>query len=133
MQYGWDNVYVCDLSVFPYSPAANPTLSLAALSLRLSDHLVPPKDTRYQPIVVHNLSGDTVFVTMTRSNTATMSWDPPESKDNRVQVKSGQSMTWKREQKETIFVYSSQTGNDFDVQIVEPGVTALITQSPSEN
>ena len=41
MQYGWDNVYVCDLSVFPYSPAANPTLSLAALALRLSDRLLP--------------------------------------------------------------------------------------------
>lgn len=36
---GYDNLYVCDLSVFPASPAANPTLTLAALALRLSDHL----------------------------------------------------------------------------------------------
>lgn len=36
---GYENLYVCDLSVFPASPAANPTLTLAALALRLSDHL----------------------------------------------------------------------------------------------
>jgi choline dehydrogenase-like flavoprotein len=41
MRHGWDNVYVCDLSVFPYSPAASPSLLLTALALRLSDHLVP--------------------------------------------------------------------------------------------
>ncbi|KAF5590567.1 FAD NAD(P)-binding domain protein [Fusarium subglutinans] len=130
MQYGWDNVYVCDLSVFPYSPAANPTLSLAALSLRLSDHLVPPKDTDYQPIVVRNLCPSTVYVTMTLSHERSLSWDPSPGKDKRVKLESGQSMTWKREQKETIFIYSSETGKDFNVQIVEPGVTALITESP---
>lgn len=37
--FGYDNLYVCDLSVFPSSPAANPTLTLAALALRLSEHL----------------------------------------------------------------------------------------------
>lgn len=37
--HGFDNLYVCDLSVFPYSPEANPALTLAALSLRLADHL----------------------------------------------------------------------------------------------
>ncbi len=36
---GYQNLYVCDLSVFPSSPAANPTLTLAALALRLADHL----------------------------------------------------------------------------------------------
>ena len=36
---GYDNLYACDLSVFPTSPAANPTLTLAALALRLADHL----------------------------------------------------------------------------------------------
>jgi choline dehydrogenase-like flavoprotein len=33
------NLYACNLSVFPASPAANPTLTLAALAIRLADHL----------------------------------------------------------------------------------------------
>jgi choline dehydrogenase-like flavoprotein len=37
LAYG--NLYACDLSVFPTSPAANPSLTLAALALRLADHL----------------------------------------------------------------------------------------------
>jgi choline dehydrogenase-like flavoprotein len=37
--HGYNNLYVCDLSIFPSSPAANPTLTLAALALRLADHL----------------------------------------------------------------------------------------------
>lgn len=36
---GHDNLYVCDLSVFPSSPAANPSLTLAALALRLAQHV----------------------------------------------------------------------------------------------
>lgn len=35
----YDNLYACDNSVFPTSPAANPSLTLAALALRLVDHL----------------------------------------------------------------------------------------------
>jgi len=34
-----DNLYVCDNSVFPSSPAANPSLTLAALAIRLAEHL----------------------------------------------------------------------------------------------
>ncbi|KAK6333012.1 hypothetical protein TWF718_010836 [Orbilia javanica] len=37
---GLQNLHVCDLSVFPVSPPANPSLTLAALSLRLAEHLV---------------------------------------------------------------------------------------------
>lgn len=36
---GYDNLYACDLSVFPSSPAANPTLTLAAIAIRLAEHL----------------------------------------------------------------------------------------------
>ncbi len=37
--HAYDNLYACDNSVLPSSPAANPTLTLAALSLRLARHL----------------------------------------------------------------------------------------------
>jgi GMC oxidoreductase len=33
------NVYACDLSVFPTSPAANPSLTVVALAIRLAEHL----------------------------------------------------------------------------------------------
>ncbi|KAH7015768.1 hypothetical protein EDB80DRAFT_638103 [Ilyonectria destructans] len=36
---GFDNLWVCDLSVLPVSAEANPSLTLAALSLRLADEL----------------------------------------------------------------------------------------------
>lgn len=36
---GAERLSVCDLSVFPTSPAANPSLTLVALALRLADHL----------------------------------------------------------------------------------------------
>ncbi|KAF3277831.1 hypothetical protein TWF132_001358 [Orbilia oligospora] len=36
---GLNNLYVCDLSVFPWSPAANPSLTLVALAQRLADRL----------------------------------------------------------------------------------------------
>lgn len=38
---GLDNLYVSDLSVFPYSTPANPTLTLTSIVLRLAEHLAP--------------------------------------------------------------------------------------------
>ena len=35
----YDNLYACDNSVFPASPAANPSLTTAALAIRLAAHL----------------------------------------------------------------------------------------------
>lgn len=35
----YDNLYACDVSVFPMIPAANPALTLAALALRLAKRL----------------------------------------------------------------------------------------------
>lgn len=34
-----NNLFVCDLSVFPYSPMENPSLTLTALAMRLAAHL----------------------------------------------------------------------------------------------
>ena len=35
---GTQQLYVCDMSVMPFSSAANPVRTLAALALRLSQH-----------------------------------------------------------------------------------------------
>ncbi|KAG9002997.1 hypothetical protein FRB93_011284 [Tulasnella sp. JGI-2019a] len=59
------NVYICDLSIFPMSPEANPTLTLAALSLRLSRHLLPREKVRTTgagTIWVVNHSGEPIRV-----------------------------------------------------------------------
>jgi choline dehydrogenase-like flavoprotein len=37
-----ENLYVLSSSVFPSASSANPTLTLAALALRLGDHLARP-------------------------------------------------------------------------------------------
>jgi choline dehydrogenase-like flavoprotein len=39
--HNYENLYCSDLSVFPTSPAANPSLTLAALAMRLADYLAP--------------------------------------------------------------------------------------------
>ena len=39
MVLGHPKLYVCDMSVMPYSSTANPVRTLAALALRLSEHL----------------------------------------------------------------------------------------------
>jgi choline dehydrogenase-like flavoprotein len=36
---GTDRLFVCDMSVIPFSSAANPIRTLVALALRLSEHL----------------------------------------------------------------------------------------------
>ena len=53
-------VYVCDLSVFPFSPEVNPTLTLAALALRLSRTELHRRDPFYHTSDVPD--SDTVYV-----------------------------------------------------------------------
>ena len=44
--HGFNNLYVCDLSVYPVSPPANPSRTLTAISLRLAKHLAETKGPR---------------------------------------------------------------------------------------
>ncbi|KAK6526711.1 hypothetical protein TWF281_009914 [Arthrobotrys megalospora] len=50
---GFNNLSICDLSVFPVSPEANPSLTLMALSLRMADQFAPPVvNPQFPPIKV---------------------------------------------------------------------------------
>ncbi|KAG8942900.1 hypothetical protein FRC04_003300 [Tulasnella sp. 424] len=103
---GRKGVYVCDLSVFPYSPEANPTLTLAALSLRLSRTLLPrlpvgkPKDD-----VLHivNHTGQKIKVWI--SNRGGIEEDTAED----VTLEPGDGKWWRREKgtSEAVFVYKT--------------------------
>lgn len=46
---GFENLWVSDLSVFPVCPEANPSLTLAALALRLARHLEPASSPPSSP------------------------------------------------------------------------------------
>lgn len=124
LQYGWNNVSVCDLSIFPYSAAANPTLTLAALSLRLSDKLFA--DLRYGPMQVYNLTRSDIIISITNSRPASQAIGPAFP----VTIPSGEKVAWKISQREVMYIYSSQDAETYDVQMVYPGVDALIVNSP---
>ncbi|EUC60729.1 GMC oxidoreductase [Rhizoctonia solani AG-3 Rhs1AP] len=59
-----NGVYVCDLACFPFSPEVNPTLTLAALAIRLSRHLVDRTRVPSKPnwVSVVNHSGAAVRI-----------------------------------------------------------------------
>lgn len=60
-----DGVYVCDLSIFPYSPEVNPTLTLVALALRLSRFIHPRIPVRVyadHTVYVMNQTGEDIKI-----------------------------------------------------------------------
>ena len=61
-----EGLYVCDLSIFPFSPEVNPTPTLVALALRLSRETLlsrsPAIDLRADTIYVMNQSGENIKV-----------------------------------------------------------------------
>ena len=99
---GREGVYVCDLSIFPYSPEANPTLTLAALSLRLSRTLVPrltitlnANEGNYVCIVNHSGRPISVFVS-NRANVAMKSASGQPVQNSDVELTEGQYEKWER-------------------------------------
>ncbi|EIN11249.1 hypothetical protein PUNSTDRAFT_131420 [Punctularia strigosozonata HHB-11173 SS5] len=143
MQYGWKNVSVCDLSVFPHSPAANPALSLAALALRLSDRLLAPEDVfrAGRPIRVYNMTTKNLWARVTLSNPSFPVVDPSDTL-----IIPGNFLDWRRNTRESLFVHSESPQDDdqsiwgggansgrskFTVQPVWPGLVTLVVTRPS--
>jgi len=123
MKYGWRNVSVCDLSVFPYSAAANPSLTLAALALRLADKLYP--DPKYSPVTVYNLTGDSILINMTNSK-RTKKFGP----ELPITIHKGGSATWQMEERDAMYIYHCKCAENFDVQMVYPGTNAMVVNPP---
>jgi hypothetical protein len=99
---GYEGVYVCDLSIFPVSPEVNPTLTLAALALRLSRKILHPRDSVIDvngtviiqdtdTVYVVNHKGRTVKVFCT--NRAAVS---NSGEDNNIVLGPGEFASWRR-------------------------------------
>ncbi|KAG8942901.1 hypothetical protein FRC04_003301 [Tulasnella sp. 424] len=98
-------VYVCDLSVFPGLPEANPSLTLAALSIRLSRSLLPrltPGGPTPNELKVVNHSGDTIEVWV--SNRAKVIGS---GQNKNVKIGPGEHKSWARRKgiHEAVFVF----------------------------
>lgn len=99
---GYEGVYVCDLSVFPYSPEANPTLTLAALAMRLSRKLVERETMRTRKddtINIVNHSGNTVEVLVSNRK--------GKQEYKHYEMKTGDTLGWRRTKgcPECVFVF----------------------------
>ena len=127
-------IYVCDLSVFPYSPEVNPTLTLAALALRLSRNVLLPRipsiATAQDTVYVMNQTGENIQVFV--SNRAGVTIGDME-KEPEV-MGPGQVISRKRKIKvnESVFVYRLQyNSNDKFLEkpvlyLAEPGIVLPI-------
>jgi len=80
-------VYVCDLSIFPFSPEVNPTPTLVALALRLSRETILPRAQFFFSDLLHNIihvvnqSGDKIKVFV--SNLSGVELTVLEKEDNK--------------------------------------------------
>ncbi|KAG9019396.1 hypothetical protein FRB90_002906 [Tulasnella sp. 427] len=102
-------VYVCDLSVFPGLPEANPSLTLAALAIRLSRTLLPRFDLdkpKPDELKVVNHSGDTIEVWA--SNRAKVK---DHGQHQNVKLRPGEHKSWTRKKDvfEAVFVFRRNT------------------------
>ncbi|KAG8687898.1 hypothetical protein FRC11_006415 [Ceratobasidium sp. 423] len=117
-------VYTCDLSALPHSPEANPTLTLAALAIRLSRHLHPrlnvteklDKDTIYAV----NHSGAKVKVFLSKHQ----SGQRPEAAETEVLLEPGQWRKWKRQAgvPQALLVYQLDRSKDANSVFLEKAI-----------
>ena len=139
---GYQGVYVCDLSVFPMSPEVNPTLTLAALALRLSRQILHPRLIIYDPsgnITPEKADRDTIYVVnqtgvkqkVYLSNRAGVY---NSGEDKTVILGPGEFKSWKRQggTAETLSIfklkYNSQTefNDQPSVMVANPGLITPI-------
>ncbi|ESK95382.1 hypothetical protein Moror_3820 [Moniliophthora roreri MCA 2997] len=120
-----EGVYICDLSIFPFSPEVNPTLTLVALALRLSRTVILPRtpvtDSLADTVYVMNQTGDTIKVFVSNRAGVTLSQEEiNDNKDGKV-LRPGDIVARKRSVgvDETVMVYRLDY-NSTDVYLPRP-------------
>ncbi|CEL54051.1 hypothetical protein RSOLAG1IB_06760 [Rhizoctonia solani AG-1 IB] len=134
-------VYVCDLSCLPHSPAANPTLTLAALAIRLSRHL----NKRLRVVV----KGDTYVHAVNQSGSKVkvfLSHHKPDEQSGSAEkaliLESGQDHYWERPKgvPQGLFIYRLDMASTEEkfldrpvVLVAHPGkVTSIMSDISSD-
>lgn len=110
---GRRGVSVCDLSVFPVSTAANPSLTLAALALRLSAKLLPPTPLPRKFQVINDTNA-LIQVSVTKDGNVA---------DERVEIHPGTRLSLVRDNNEGIFIYKDLDSdcNKYEYRVGHPG------------
>ena len=136
-------VYVCDLSIFPWSPEVNPTPTLVALALRLSRNTLlrrtPFIETSEDTIYVMNQSGERIKVCVSNLSGAVLSSE--EIADNNAGGKimepgdlilRDRNVEPKKPVDESVMVYSLQYNSQTEflpnpvTYVATPGVICVI-------
>ncbi|KAK7463480.1 hypothetical protein VKT23_006829 [Stygiomarasmius scandens] len=118
------SIYVCDLSIFPWSPEVNPTLTLVGLALRLSRTVLPRTLSFVESadmVYVMNQTGDRIKVFISNRAGVTLTQEEiNDNKDGKV-LEPGDLVSRERttDQYETVMVYKLDY-NSRDVYISQP-------------
>jgi hypothetical protein len=135
-------VYVCDLSIFPYSPEVNPTPTLVAFALRLSRTTllrrtpILSEDELKNKIIVMNQSGEKIKVFVSnRSGAVLTSEETADNKNGGKIMEPGDLITLDRQPKavdESVMVYALQHNSQteflskFETYVAIPGAICVI-------
>ena len=136
-------VYVCDLSIFPFSPEVNPTPTLVALALRLSRNTLlsrtPAIIARSDTIYVMNQSGERIKVCVSNLTGAVLSSDEiADNKNGGKVMEPGDLISRARNVQpsrmvvESVMVYSLQYNSQTDylatpvTYVATPGIICIV-------
>ena len=119
-----EGIYVCDLSIFPFSPEVNPTLTLVALALRLSRAILPRTPfvaSTENTIYVMNQTGDPIKVFVSNRAGVTLTQEEIDENKNGKVLGPGEKVARERSVgvDETVMVYRLDY-NSRDVYLPRP-------------
>ena len=133
-------VYVCDLSIFPFSPEVNPTPTLVAFALRLSRNTLLPRTpviaAREDTIYVMNQSGEKIKVFVSNLSGAVLtSEEVADNKNGGKIMEPGDLISRDRHPNavdESVMVYSLQFNSQTEflpkpvTYVATPGIICVI-------